>query len=290
MSHSRHLSRKKFFRLFLGVVAIIALIASVYWYFVSSLYVVTDNAYVAGEVAQITPFVDGTIKEVKVVDTQKVQSGDVLVQIDDIDANLTLAKAKGVMDQARVNMDRAKLEFDRREALAYTGSVSGEEVSNSKSTYDSAKAAYDIAAANFEQAKVDLSRTVIYAPIDGTIVKREVQLGQKVRAGTPLMAIVPNNVYVNANFKENQLKNVKIGQIVDLKSDIYGSDVVFHGKITGISGGTGAAFSLIPAQNATGNWIKVVQRLPVRIEIDANELERNPLNIGLSMTARIHLK
>jgi membrane fusion protein (multidrug efflux system) len=144
------------------------------------------------------------------------------------------------------------------------------------------------ARARLDKAQLDLSRTIIRAPIDGIVTNRQVQVGQRIAAGAPIMTIVPlAQVYVDANFKESQFGKVRIGQPVELKSDFYGSDVVYHGRVTGYAGGTGAAFSLIPAQNATGNWIKVVQRLPVRIMIDPREIRDHPLRVGLSMDATI---
>ncbi|PXA87838.1 EmrA/EmrK family multidrug efflux transporter periplasmic adaptor subunit, partial [Caulobacter sp. D4A] len=144
------------------------------------------------------------------------------------------------------------------------------------------------ARAKVEQAQLDLSRTVIRAPIDGVVAKRNVQIGQRVAAGSPVMQVVPiGAAYVDANFKEGQLRKVKIGQPVELEADLYGGSVKYHGKVAGLSGGTGAAFALIPAQNATGNWIKVVQRLPVRVAIDPTDLKAHPLRVGLSMKATI---
>ena len=126
--------------------------------------------------------------------------------------------------------------------------------------------------------------------MDGVVAQSAIQVGQKINAGSVAMIVVPiGKLYVNANFKEDQLGNVRSGQSATLTSDFYGGDVVYHGKVVGFAGGTGAAFSLIPAQNATGNWIKVVQRLPVRIELDAEELKEHPLRIGLSMEAEIDL-
>jgi membrane fusion protein (multidrug efflux system) len=146
------------------------------------------------------------------------------------------------------------------------------------------------ARARLDAANLAETRTVIKAPIDGVVSKREVQVGQQATIGTPLMLIVPTlSAYVDVNFKEVQLKNLRIGQPVTLKSDLYGGDVVFHGRVVGISGGTGAAFSLIPAQNASGNWIKVVQRLPVRVALDPKELAQHPLREGLSMKAQIDI-
>ena len=140
-----------------------------------------------------------------------------------------------------------------------------------------------------DQTKVDLDRTVIKSPIDGTVAKRQVQLGQRVQIGMPLMSVVPHDVHVDANFKEVQLRKMKIGQLAEVRADVYGSAVVYHGKVVGMAGGTGSAFALIPAQNATGNWIKIVQRLPVRIELDPEELAAHPLEVGLSADVDIDI-
>jgi membrane fusion protein (multidrug efflux system) len=139
-----------------------------------------------------------------------------------------------------------------------------------------------------DQARLDLARTVIRAPIDGVVAKNDVQIGQRVQVGQPLMSVVPvGQAYVNANFKEQQLRKVRPGQPVDLTSDLYGGSVKYRGTVVGVSGGTGSAFAVIPAQNATGNWIKVVQRLPVRIAVDARDLQAHPLRVGMSMSAQI---
>ena len=144
------------------------------------------------------------------------------------------------------------------------------------------------ARARRDQAAVDLERTVIRAPVDGIVAKRQVQLGQRVQPGMPLLAVVPvQEMHVNANFKEVELRKVRVGQKVELYADLYGSSVRYQGVVEGFSAGSGAAFSAIPAQNATGNWIKVVQRLPVRIRLDPKELEAHPLKVGLSMHAEI---
>lgn len=145
-----------------------------------------------------------------------------------------------------------------------------------------------LARAKRDQAAVDLGRTVIRAPVDGVVAKRQVQLGQRVKSGTALLSIVPvQDMHVDANFKEVQLENVRIGQPATVKADIYGGSASYRGVVEGFSGGSGAAFAAIPAQNATGNWIKVVQRLPVRIKLDAAELEKHPLKVGLSMVVTI---
>ena len=360
---SKKALRTKLFASLLAGVTICGAGYYAYDYFIGSRYVTTDNAYVGAETAHVTPLVGGPVKEVRVSDTDIVKTGDVLVVLDDTDARLAFAQAEAALgqaerrvrgyfandeglsaqvtargaDQARAAadvasaksaLDRARVDFSRRQALAASGSVSGDELTAAENAFRQASAAFDAAlaaqvqaAANreasigqlkanavlitnttvdtnpevasararFEQAKVDLERTIIRAPVDGVIVQRAVHVGQRVQSGASLMSIVPvGEAYVDANFKEMQLTKVLEGQEVELTSDLYGSDVVFHGRVVGLSGGTGSAFALIPAQNATGNWIKVVQRLPVRIAIERDDLLKHPLRVGLSMEATIH--
>ena len=240
-----------------------------------------------------------------------------------------IASAKAQVAKAQEDFDRATLELNRRNTLAASGAISKEELSKAQSAASTAKAGLDLAKANLaqaissqkaaestlaandaliqgfdesstpdvlvakahvEQAKLDLERTVIRAPVDGVIARRNIQVGQRVAPGSVLMSVVPvSALYVDANYKESQLAKVRVGQRVELRSDLYGNDVIYHGKVVGFSGGTGAAFALIPAQNATGNWIKVVQRLPVRISLDPKELADHPLRVGLSMQVDIDL-
>ena len=271
---SKLAERKKAFTLLGAVVGVCAFLLLLYWVFYGSRYVSTDNAYTATEVAQVTPEVDGTIKAVTVVDTNSVKAGDVLVEIDPRDMQVAY-------DKAKANYDRAKIDFDRRKALSASGSVSADELTRSENELAQTSA-------TFREATLNLERTTIKAPIDGVVAKRQVQLGQRVRAGAPLMVIVPlQNLHVDANFKESELEKIRIGQKVELSSDLYGSHVVYHGVVDGFSGGTGAAFAAIPAQNATGNWIKVVQRVPVRIRLQSDELAANPLSVGVSMRVRV---
>jgi len=282
-------SKRKSLFVLLGLcVFLMALVFSVYYFFVSSNHVTTDNAYVGAEIAQVTSLVGGIVKAIHYKDTSVVNAGDVLVNIDDTDARLVLARAKADLSKAQADLDRTKLISDRRQALTKSGSVSAEEVSNAKNAFKAAQAVFDIAKISLEQAQVDFDRTTVLSPIDGVIAKRQVQLGQRVQSGMALMSVVPmQTMHVNANFKEVQLRKVRIGQLVKLTADFYGSSVIYHGKVVGIAGGTGSAFAIIPAQNATGNWIKVVQRLPVRIELDSEELKNHPLQVGLSMQVDI---
>jgi membrane fusion protein, multidrug efflux system len=246
-------------------------------------------------------------------------------QVNSRDADIAGAAAR--VASATSDFERARVDLSRRQALSASGAVSGDELTQAQNSFamaqaalQSAKAARDQAVAQkaaaigqrsvnkalfegasvdanpevaasrakVEQAELNLARTRITAPIDGVIAKNAVQVGQQVQPGQMLMSIVPiSSVYVNANYKEAQLRKVRLGQPAVLTADLYGGSVKYHGKVVGLGGGTGAAFSLIPAQNATGNWIKVVQRLPVRIALDPRELAAHPLRVGLSMDADI---
>jgi membrane fusion protein (multidrug efflux system) len=297
--------RLRLFALLAMTVAVAGCGGWAYWEDVGSRYISTDNAYTAAEVALVTAEIDGPVADVRVTDSQKVKRGDVLVVLDDTDAKLAkrqaeadLARAVAQVASAKANLERSGIDLKRREALVGSGSVSGDELTqvkngatNARAALDGALAAEVLAEARLDKAKVDLGRTVIRAPVDGVIARRQVQLGQRVQPSVPLLSVVPvRDMYVNANFKEVQLSDVHPGQTVDLVCDLYGDKVVYHGIVDGFNGGTGSAFALIPAQNATGNWIKVVQRLPVRVRLDPAELEAHPLRVGLSMNAKIDLR
>jgi membrane fusion protein (multidrug efflux system) len=276
-----------------------------YWNLVGSRYVSTDNAYTAAEVAVVTAEIEGPVAAVNVIDSQQVKRGDVLVIIDDTDTRLALrqaqadlARAQAQVASAASDLKRSGIDLQRREALVASGSVSGDELtkvingaSNAQASLKAAHAAVALAQVHVDKAMVDLGRTTIRSPVDGVVARRQVQLGQRVQPSTPLISVVPvSEMYVDANFKEVQLKMVRPGQKVELVSDLYGHKVSFHGVVEGFNGGTGAAFALIPAQNATGNWIKVVQRLPVRIRLYADDLTAHPLRVGLSMDAKVDLR
>lgn len=236
-------------------------------------------------------------------------------------------RAAAQLSAARADFERAQIDLERRETLVASGSVSGDELTKARNAFASAKASvvaaeaaiaqsrsnYSaalgsheanavliantteetnpevlLALARRDQARVNLERTVIRAPVDGVVAKRSVQVGQQVQAGAPLLTIVPvASVHIDANFKEVQLGRVRLGQPVTATADLYGGSVKYHGVVAGLAGGTGSTFATIPAQNATGNWIKVVQRVPVRIRLDPAELAAHPLQVGLSMKATI---
>jgi membrane fusion protein (multidrug efflux system) len=275
----------------MGLAAVIAVLgggAYAYDTLVASRHVTTDNAYVGADIAQVTPLIGGPVREVLVQDTQSVSRGDVLVRLDDTDARLALASAQARLAAAEADRQKAQIDLRRRENLGASGSVSQDELTAARNALNVANANLRIASAARDQAQVDLERTIIRAPVDGVISRRQVQVGQRVQPGAMLMVVTPiQDVYVDANFKESQLARVRPGQPVTLVSELYGEEVEYHGRVVGFSGGTGAAFAIVPAQNATGNWIRVVQRLPVRIALDREQLAEHPLRVGLSMEVDI---
>lgn len=319
-----------------------------YEWLVASHYESTDNAYVQGNVIQITPQIGGTVMAIMADDTDLVKAGQPLVQLDPADAKVALDQAEAALAQtvrqvrtlyanngslaaqvtlrqsdiakAQSDIARAQDDLKRRQALSGNGAVSKEELNHAETTLANAKSALAAAQAGVVSAREQLAsnqsltegtsveqhpsvlaaaakvreaylatqRVAMPAPVEGYVAKRTVQLGQRVAAGTPMMSIVPlNQVWVDANFKEVQLRNIRLDQPVKLTADVYGRKVEYSGRVAGLGVGTGAAFALLPAQNATGNWIKVVQRVPVRIALDAEQLKANPLRVGLSMDAEI---
>ena len=321
-----------------------------YEWLVASHYEDTDNAYVQGNVIQITPQIGGTVMAINADDTDYVKAGQPLVQLDPADAKVALEQAEAALAQtvrqtrtlyanngslaaqvtlrqsdivkAQSDIAKAQDDLQRRRALSGNGAVSKEELNHAETTLANAKSALAAAqagviaareqlasnqsltegtsvaehpsvlaaAAKVREAYLATQRVAMPAPVDGYVAKRTVQLGQRVAAGTPMMSIVPlNQLWVDANFKEVQLRNIRIDQPVKLTADVYGKKVEYTGKVAGLGVGTGSAFALLPAQNATGNWIKVVQRVPVRIALDAEQLKANPLRIGLSMDVEVDI-
>jgi membrane fusion protein (multidrug efflux system) len=339
-------------RLWLTAVAVASAVATgaygTYYELVLKHYESTDNAYVQGNLVQITPQVAGTVVAIGADDTDFVKAGQALVKLDTIDAQVALDQAEAQLaqtvrevrglyannatltaqvslreaevDKARSDTAKAEDDVQRRAALTGSGAVGKEEFNHANSQLAASRSALAAtqaallaarqqlsanqtqtdgttadshpnvqrAAARVREAYIALHRAALPAPVDGYVAKRGVQVGQKVAAGTPLMAVVPlRGVWVDANFKESQLQNLRIGQPVELEADVYGKKVEYHGKVAGLGAGTGSAFSLLPAQNATGNWIKIVQRVAVRIELRPDELADHPLRVGLSMNATV---
>ncbi|SFB72148.1 membrane fusion protein, multidrug efflux system [Polaromonas sp. OV174] len=342
--------RKKALTALAAVVVVAGLGWAAYEYLVASHYESTDNAYVQGNVIQITPQIGGTVTAIMADDTDFVKAGQPLVQLDPADAKVALDQAEAALAQAvrqvrtlyanngtlaaqitlrdadvvkaQSDIARASDDLNRRQSLTGNGAVSKEELNHAQTQLANAKSALAaaqagvvaareqlssnqaltdgtsieqhpsvlVAAAKVREAYLATQRTALVAPVDGYVAKRTVQLGQRVAAGAPMMAIIPlNQVWVDANFKEVQLRNIRIGQPAKLLADLYGKKVEYPGTVVGLGVGTGAAFSLLPAQNATGNWIKVVQRVPVRIALDAKALAAHPLRVGLSMDAEVDI-
>lgn len=309
----------------------------IWWFIYASHYEETDDAYVAGNVVQVTPQIGGTVVAINIDDTERVTAGTSLIKLDDADAQINLHQAEAALAQTvrevrtlftnngalsanvalrTADVQRTHADLARRQELISTGAVTAEELAHAKSALQVAESALLAsqeqlasnrtltentsvtqhpnvlrAAAQLRAAYLAASRTELRAPISGYVAKRSVQIGQRVAAGTPLLAIVPlDSLWVDANFKEVQIAHMRIGQPVTLHADSYGSDVEYNGTVIGFAAGTGSAFALLPAQNASGNWIKIVQRIPVRISLDPKQLAAHPLRIGLSMRVTVDIK
>jgi len=331
---SRLRRRWRLLAMLLAVVVIAGGAWGVYWAKVLRYTQSTDDAYVGGNVVQITPQISGTVIAIGADDTQFVKAGQSLVRLDQADARVALDQAEAQLartvrdvrnlyatsaqleataQQRATDLQAAQSDLARRTRLGSSGAVSGEELQHALDAVKAAQAALLAArqqlaanrarvdgttlenhpqvrdaAAAVRNAYLTLARTELPAPVTGFVARRSVQLGQRVGPGTALMAVVPlDQVWVDANFKEPQLARMRLGQPVQLTADLYGTHVVYHGKVAGFGAGTGSAFALLPAQNATGNWIKIVQRVPVRVALDPREIASHPLQIGLSMKADV---
>jgi len=334
---AKRLNRRRWLlRGLVAVIVIVAIIWALYHFLVGRWYESTDDAYVNGNVVQITPQVPGTVISIGADDNDYVREGQPLVKMDPSDADVALAQAEAALAQTvrkvrglystvhtskadvaarEAVVKQAQADFQRRKGLAASGAISAEELAHARDALTTAESALTAAqaelatssalvsdteiathpdvkaaAAKVRAAWLNDQRMTLVAPVSGYVAKRTVQVGQRVQPGTPLMAVVPlHQLWVDANFKETQLTDMRIGQPVTLTSDIYGGSVTYHGKVAGLGIGTGSAFSLLPAQNASGNWIKIVQRLPVRISIDPKDLDKHPLRVGLSMDVSVNL-
>ena len=322
----------------LAVVIVLGVIGWGTWYFLEGRwYEDTDDAYVNGNVVQITPQIAGTVVSIGAEDGDLVHAGEVLVSLDPSDADVALAEAKANLANTvrkvrglyssvngaqadvaarKTAVGKARADYKRRVALAKSGAISAEELAHASDAMTSAESSLIAAQQQYQTSKVLVddtvvashpdvqaaaarlraafltdARTALVAPVDGYLAKRSVQVGQRVMPGTPLMAVVPlHDVWIDANFKETQLTDMRIGQPVSITSDVYGDDVAYKGIVESLGVGTGSAFSLLPAQNATGNWIKIVQRIPVRVVFtDPQQLQKHPLRLGMSVTVDVNL-
>lgn len=295
-SEDKKLKGKK--RVLFTIIVLIGAIAGYFWFQEASKFESTDDAYVETHTVQVAPKVSGQVVEMYVTDNQKVKAGDLVAKIDSVDYDAKLSEisakyestllrqkeAKSSFDAADSQIKLAKKNLDRYTELYKQGAASKLEYDNAKTTYDAAKASLTKAsesllsnnknrvadadlkelAAKRKQAELNLSYTKIYAPQDGTVTSKTIEKGAYVQTGQPLFTIVPDKVWVVANFKESQLRHMRIGQDVDIKLDTY-PDKVFKGKIDSIQMISGAKSSLFPPENAVGSFVKIVQRIPVKI-------------------------
>ncbi len=313
----------------LALLCIAALLIGAYVWFWGQYRVSTNDAYVDGNIVEVFPKVSGTIRTIRVNETDYVAKGQVLATIEATDYKIRFAEAKAnlastlrqvqqmfdkvgqlnaSLEKSRIYLEQAKLNYAHREALVSIGGVSQEEFENALTsllaseaeiiqiqeelkgakaqTYNASPLTHPLVSQAIDQVKLawlNLKNTTIRAPVAGYVAKKSLQLGENADLSQTIMAIVPlNQLWITANFKENQLSKIRIGQSVQIKSDLYKNQVIFTGKVLGISPGTGSVFSILPPQNATGNWIKIVQRVPVRIQLTTQEIKKNPLRLGLS--------
>jgi membrane fusion protein, multidrug efflux system len=322
----------------IGLVAMLGVVVyGAYWFLVARHYQSTDDAYVAGDLVQITSEVPGNVMSLSADDTQGVQRGQTLLELDPADAQVAMSNAEARLARAvrevrtlfataeqlraqisvrEIELKRAQDDYGRRSNLLRDGAVSSEELSHTQDDIAQMQASLTEARRQLDATRVQidgttvqthpevlaaeaavrdaalaLRRTRIVAPVAGVVARRSVQIGQRVAPGTALMAVVPlNDVWIDANFKEVQLKDMRVGQPAEVHADIYGHGVEYHGRLVGLSAGSGSAFALLPAQNASGNWIKIVQRLPVRVVLDPRELKTHPLRVGLSTTVTVDVR
>jgi membrane fusion protein (multidrug efflux system) len=308
--------------------------AGLWWLLDGRWHASTDDAYVQGNLVELTPQIAGIVVRINADDTALVHEGDPVVLLDDADTRTALDEAKAGLAQAvrrvrqlyantgalrasvelrRAEWRRAREDLQRRTGLPDARALAEEDLKHAQAQLEGAAAALKAAEQELAASEAMVSRTTVathpdvqqagaklresylaaqrasvLAPVTGYVARRSVQLGQQVAPGAALLAIVPlAEVWVEANFKETQLEYVRIGQPATLSSDLYGGAITYHGTVVGLGSGTGSAFALLPPQNATGNWIKIVQRLPVRIRLDPQELAAHPLRLGLSINASI---
>ncbi len=319
-----------------SVALILLLVAFLIWLLYWRFIAYTDDAYVEGNQVYITPLRPGFITAIHTDDTFLVHQSQLIIELDETDAKISLAKARENLGQtvrqvcqlfyqvfayqADIEIKKAEFikvaqDYEHRAGVLEAGGVSLEDFEHavaalkagfyslkwSELLYDSALAEVQgtsikshplvqQAADQVRDAWVQLYRCKIYSPVEGLVAQRKIQVGMHVEAGQPLLSVIPlDQIWVNANFKETQLKHMKIGQRTKIWSDLYGYEVAYQGTIVGLPGAAGNAFSLLPPQNLSGNWIKIVQRLPVRVALNPDQLKRHPLRLGLSMHATVDL-
>lgn len=327
--------RPKLMCFFIIFIIVISTIIYLYYTFFLKNEQSTDDAYVSGNIVSVSSLVPGSVVSVWYKNNDLVNSGDILVKLDDTDAKIDFNNAKtnlaqsvrkirqlyieSALDsdkvkQATIAHNQAVQDYRRLQGLTGSGAVSKQQLQHAKNLAESTEAELNISKKELQSNKalllkselkkqpevvsaadavrkswIALQRTSILSPVTGYVAERNVNVGETLSVGKPILSIVPlDQVWLNANFKETQLANIKLGQQVVFTTDFYGEGIAYTGTISGINMGTGSAFSLLPAQNASGNWIKIVQRIPVKIEISSEQLKKFPLRIGLSANVKIN--
>jgi membrane fusion protein (multidrug efflux system) len=326
--------RRRRLLLFVALLLVGGVAWAAWWQLSGQFHESTENAQVAGNRLTVMPQITGTVTAVRADDTDHVQRGDLLVQLDDADARLAAAAAEAALAEAvrevtmlvadrgraaaavelaNARLARANADLERRRGLIVRRSISAEELNHAELAASTARASVEVArrqlavaqsalggtplrehprlrqaVTGLRRAYLDVERCRVLAPAAGQVAQRSVQVGQQVTPASRLLDVVPlDDVWVDVNFKEGQLANLRIGQAVRLGTDLYGDRVTFTGRVAGIGAGTGSVFSLLPPQNATGNWIKILQRVPVRVSIDRDSLGGRALPLGISVSATV---
>lgn len=319
-----------------ALILFISVVIFLLWLLIFRFQQSTNDAYVNGNQVVISPQISGFISSVTVEDTQLVEEGHVLVQLDTIDKTVAFERAKSELadtvrkvaelfqnvekfkadtEARKAEMAKTGQDYEHRKKLVASGAISLEDFQHSEANFIAAfagllSAQYQLRGAEaltegttiathptvetgktaVREAYVNLQRCTIRSPVTGMVASKNAQVGESIAPSTPLMTIIPlDQIWIDANFKESQLRHIRIGQSVKTTADMYGSDVVYHGHVIGIGAATGSVLSVLPPQNATGNWIKIVQRLPVRIGLESAEIKKNPLRLGLSMNVKVDI-
>jgi membrane fusion protein (multidrug efflux system) len=276
--------------LIVGIVVIVGLVAAYFYTGYRTSHISTDDAFVEGDVFTIASRVDGTVKKVHVDSNQAVKKGDLLVELDPADYRSKANAARANLELQRANLRYAERERQRAEALFNKEVSTAERRDKAISAHEMALAQVTLAEEQLRQAELNLGYTTITAPADGYVTKKNVQPGNQVQDGQPLMALVSlDDLYIVANYKETQMTSIRPGQAVRIKVDAYPGRT-FTGKVDSIMAGTGVSFSLFPPENATGNYVKVVQRIPVKIVLDKGEDRDHVLRIGMSVVPTVLAK
>lgn len=249
----------------------------------------TDDAYIEGRIHSIASKIPGTVKFANVKDNQIVKEGEILIEIDPFDYELKVKEAKANLDIRNAALEQANYDKARAEALYNEKVFPKERYEKATTEFNLAKAQAEVADAQFETANRNLEYTKICAPSDGHVTKKSVEVGNQIQPTQALMAVVPNDMWVVANFKETELADMRPGQAVEIKIDSYPGKL-FKGHVDSIQRGTGAKFSMFPPENAAGNFVKVVQRIPVKIVFDESPSEKYPLSIGMSVVPKVKVR